>query len=208
MKKPTNAGRDVREAALVARAQRGDSDAVAELYRIAEPVILMAVRKHLNGCQNYDAEREAEAACKEAFIRSIEHYDPKRGTSIRTLWFIDFRRAVVGYVRSTARHTKVLVPLEDEPKHCPGIDSPVRPDEAAAAADRFAAIPTMMAIVDQALGALPARDADMWRAWHVCANYTSVGRAFGVPPKHVAAAVQRVRGELQARLRKAGYESA
>lgn len=97
--------RDVQETELVLKAQKGDADAYEQLAEIARPVIDMAVKKHLNGCQNFDAAQDAASACRAAMVESIRDFDPARNVSIRTLWFWRFRRAVVGYVRKTARRT-------------------------------------------------------------------------------------------------------
>lgn len=97
--------RDVVETELVLKAQKGDAEAFARLAEISAPVIDMAVKKHLNGCQNFDAAQDAASACRTAMVESIREFDPARRTSIRTLWYYGFRRAVVGYVRKTARRT-------------------------------------------------------------------------------------------------------
>lgn len=211
--------RDIRETALAVRAKAGDEAAVQELYEAAKEPIRLAVKKHLGGCCNDGAVEDATAACKEAFMRSLDKFEPKRGTSIRTVWYYLFRRAVVGYVRATARRTtrecslgglKNLGYLYDT-----GAASPVENDKNPAFVDETAPSPADAACAEEdaeqrraqlqavaetleKLGDTP--DTQAFIAWvKVGYSYGRAGRELGgVDPRTVEHRVSRVRDAIRA----------
>lgn len=192
--------RDAHETALVESAASGDRDAIEALWAIAEPVVELAVQKHLNGCQNDGAEDDARAACKVEFMRSIKKFDTSRGTSIRTLWFLGFRRAVVGYVRHTARYTRTVCTSGGTEL---GGGGPVGTSQAvfrgSLDSEETSKNAGRMADVAEALRVhFTAREAALLRRWMACgANTNATARETGVSPRRITALVKALRAALQ-----------
>ena len=228
MKTEPTAERDARETELAVRAKAGDAEATRLLFAAAEPVIRMAVQRHLNGCVNFDAAAEATAACKTAFMESIDRFEADRGTSIRTLWYYGFRRAVVGYVRTTARRTTREFsrdnnhhsgPPEEHRtvarrfEKAPGahgedphlIDPADNPAEVAEIADDARDAKEQAKRVEELLAAAgDTADTQAFRAW-VAAGYNFIRAAKtlgGISPRTVENRVSKVRAMLRGAIRR------
>lgn len=217
--------RDIQETALAVRAKAGDDAAVRELYEAAKEPIRLAVKKHLGGCCNDGAVEDATAACKEAFMRSLEKFEPSRGTSIRTVWYYLFRRAVVGYVRATARRTtrecalgglqnhRYLYDTEASAALVESDQNPLFRDETAPspadaaceeedAEQRRAQLQAVAETLEQ-LGDTP--DTQAFVAWAKAGySYGRAGRDLGgVDPRTVEHRVSRVRAAIRAAIQTA-----
>ena len=225
MKTESTEERDKRETELAIRAKAGDAEATRLLFAAAEPVIRMAVQRHLNGCVNFDAAAEATAACKTAFMESVDKFEADRGVSIRTLWYYGFRRAVVGYVRTTARRTTREFsrdnnhhsgPPEEphtnarrfEKAHSedPGLIDPAdNPAETAEATDETRNAKEQAKRVEEILAAAgDTPDTQAFRAWVAAGyNFIRASKALGgISPRTVENRVSKVRTMLRSAIRR------
>jgi len=217
--------RDLRETQLTLRAQRGDVAAQIELAEIAAPVIAMAVRKHLNGCTNDRAREDAEAECRLAFMETLNQFDAGRGTSIRTLWYYGFRRAVVGLVRKMAAYTTRECASVEEfsdawdssvgvRRHVAGAlrrerptEDDVYPDDPSQLMEAAEDADHRRWVVESAKAELDElRERPDWtdsvaafEAWVHTGSYAEAARRLDVKPKTVANRARRVQKRLAAR---------